>query len=158
MWQAPPHALTDFEGQAQSQVQANHGEVERHRLGARRLMDGPGAKGVRRMGSAGNERQGVAEARQGAACSSMPHQGCAQATAHMLKGLLHTTIGMHEHASTALPISSCASPTSSPCAYLRRLSMMNVPEVRVATPTTIQRISSMGKMQTKEMGMKAASA
>lgn len=110
------------------------------------------------MGSAGNERQGVAEARQGAVCNSMPHQGCAQATTHVLKGLFDTTIGMHKHPSTALPICSFASPTSSLCAHLRRLSMMNVPEVRVATPTTIQRISSMGKMHTKEMGMKAASA
>lgn len=37
-------------------------------------------------------------------------------------------------------------------------SMMKVPDVSVAAPTTAQRTVSSGTMQTREMGMKAASA
>lgn len=65
-----------------------------------------------------------------------------------------------EHATNCTDIPPPA-PTSHhppPPPYLRRLSMMKVPEVRVAMPTSTHRTSSMGSTQTQEMGMKMARA
>lgn len=136
-----------LERQPKPSVQRNHADVQRQRLQWERSASRP-RQPASAFGSKFTSSQTVLSVQ-------LPDAHCSR-----LPGSKSPSLLLDALASCALSRPR-APPTFAPAASwmgARSDSMMKVPDVSVAAPTTAQRTVSSGTMQTREMGMKAASA